>query len=311
MAMTHSRLKKHARNVLVVTIVVACVTATARLFDWPTVVAALTHLHAGLLVGAGIPILLAIAGLRGWRWLVVLGIRPTPGRLWQSFCANGAAAGLASLTPFQVGEVVKIRLIPDHHGAAWRLGVSAFFVERMLDLGTMCCVCLAGLTIRFGQPWAALPALCLPSIGALFANLVIRRLALPPRVRPYAEVLLHRSRTLAASVISLPIWGLYCALWWVALQAMNVPIAWHQVAILLGAVMLAVVASMTPGGLGVSELSSRGLLIWLGETPAHAEAGAIALRLLTPLIVLMGVACLIPLARQLRARQGMNRDAPP
>ncbi|HET6430809.1 lysylphosphatidylglycerol synthase transmembrane domain-containing protein [Dyella sp.] len=300
MTVRQAKLRRSLRNGVVTLIVVACIAATTRLFDWSSVAAALAHLRAGLLVGAGAPLLLLIALLRGWRWLVVLGMRPTPRLLWQSFCANGAAAGLASLTPFQVGEIVKIRLIPDHHGSAWRLGVSAFFVERMLDLGTMCCVCLAGLSVRFGIAWAALPALCIPLLGAFIGSHVARRLPLPARLRPYVEVLLHLPRTVAAAALSLPIWGLYCVLWWIALQAMNVPILWHQVAILLGAVMLAVVVSMTPGGLGVSELSSRGLLLWLGQTPAQAEAGAIALRLLTPIIVLVGVACLLPLIRQLR-----------
>lgn len=298
--MPSTKLKRHARQLLVTCILVACVYATTRLFDWPTIHRALSHLDVSRLVCVGIPILGAISALRGWRWLTVLGIRPVPRTLWQSFCANGAAAGLASITPFQLGEIVKIRLIPDHHGSAWRLGVSAFFVERMLDLGTMCCLSLAGLAVHFGYSWAALPALSLPIACSFAASRLACRIRLSERMAPYAEVLRHTRRTVQASLLSLPIWMLYCALWWTALGAMHVPLPFHKVAILLGGVMLAVIASMTPGGLGVSELSSRGLLIWLGESASQAEIGAIALRLLTPLIALIGLTLLLPLLKQLR-----------
>jgi uncharacterized membrane protein YbhN (UPF0104 family) len=71
-----------------------------------------------------------------------------------------------------------------------------------------------------------------------------------------------------------------------------------QVCILLGGVMLAVVASMAPGGIGVAELGSRGIMLWLGASTADAEAIAIALRMLTPLIAMAGLVCLFVLHRQ-------------
>lgn len=296
-------MRRLLRNALVMVIVLVCVAATVHLFDWRTIGRALTKLHVGLLLGAGIPLLLATSAMRGWRWLVVLGIRTGRTNLWQSFCANGAAAGLASLTPFQIGEAIKIRMIPDHHGKGWRLGVSAFFLERLLDLGTLCSIGLGGLAIHFGYAWLAPLALLLPLSGCLVLSLLCRSIRLPEKLLPYTEVLRYAPRVVMAAVLTIPLWLLYVALWWVATHAMNVPLDLTQVAILLGGVMLVVVASMTPGGLGVSELGSRSVLLWLGVSAADAEIGAVAIRLLTPMIAVIGLACLVPLLGQLRGKK--------
>jgi len=292
---------RYLRHLLVLLILVICVSATIRLFDWPMVAYALRHMDVCILLGGGFPLLITIFAVRGWRWLIVLGIPPSRDRLWQSFCANGAAAGLASLTPFQLGEIVKIRLIPDHHGSAWRLGVSGFFVERVLDLAGVLSVGLCGLAMHFAWPWLAPVALLLPLLGGLFLCLLsahVRRL--PERLQPYAEALRHVRRIVFASLLTIIIWLLYASLWWVAARSMHIQLGFSQVTLLLGGVMLVTVASMTPGGLGVSELGSRGILLWLGTSATDAETTAIALRLLTPLIALAGLACLLILLRHRR-----------
>lgn len=295
-------MRRLLRNALVLTIVLVCAAVTVRLFDWSTIAQALTRLHVGLLLGAGIPVLLAISAIRGWRWLVVLGVHAGPANLWQSFCANGAAAGLASLTPFQLGEAIKIRMIPDRHYKSWRLGVSAFFLERLLDLGTLCSVGLGGLVVHFGYRWIAPLTLLLPLGGCLILSLLCRSFRLPEKLLPYTEVMQHAPRVAFAAVLTIPLWLLYVALWWIAMHAMNVQLDTTQVAILLGGVMLAVVVSMTPGGLGVSELGIRSVLLWLGLSAADAEIGAIAIRLLTPIIAVVGLICLAPILTEMRKR---------
>ncbi|MEW9571381.1 lysylphosphatidylglycerol synthase transmembrane domain-containing protein [Rhodanobacter sp. Si-c] len=294
---------RHLRYLLVLLILIICVNATVKLFDWHIVARAIRHMDPGILLGGGLSILLAIFALRGWRWLIVLGIQPDRRRFWHSFCANGAAAGLASLTPFQLGEIVKIRMIPDHHGSAWRLGVSGFFVERVLDLGGMFGIGLCGLAMHFAWNWLAPLALLLPLLGGLFLSLLsihVRRL--PKRLQPYTEALHHVRRIVFASLLTILIWLLYTGLWWIAALSMHVHLGFGQATLLLGGVMLAIVASMTPGGLGVSELGSRGIMLWLGASVTDADTTAIAVRLLTPLIVLVGLACLLPLLLRHRRR---------
>lgn len=292
------------RHLLVLLIATTCVAATIRLFDWHMVAHALVRLHPGLLLAGALPLLFAIFSVRGLRWLAVLGIEPDRRRFWRSLCANGAASGLASLTPFQLGEIIKVRLIPDHHASAWRLGVSAFFVERVLDLGGVLGIGLCGVAWHFGFAWLAPLALLLPlPAGLLLSVLAVYLHHLPLRLQPYAEVLRHRKRIVRASLLTVIIWLLYAGLWWLAVLAINVRVDFGEVCLLLGGVMLAVVASMAPGGLGVSELGSRGIMLWLGASVADAEAVAIALRLLTPLIAVAGFACLLFLLRHPRSGQ--------
>lgn len=291
-------MRRHLRNLLVLLVVGGCVAATIRLFDWPAVVHALSRMHVIALLAGALPLMFLIFTLRGLRWLVVLGIKPDNRRFWQSFCANGAAAGLATLTPFQLGEIVKIRLIPDHHGSAWRLGVSAFFVERVLDLSGVLGMGLCGLAMHVDLAWIAPLALLLPLLAGLLLGFLSSHLQrLPARLAPYVEALRHKRRVVHAGLLTILIWMLYAVLWWVAVMAINVQLDFGQICLLLGGVMLAVVGSMTPGGIGVAELGSRGIMLWLGSSAANADAVAIALRLLTPLIALAGLVCLLVLQR--------------
>ncbi|MBD8881291.1 flippase-like domain-containing protein [Rhodanobacter sp. 7MK24] len=297
-------IRRRWRHLLVLLIAAICIVATIRLFDWHMVARALGRLRLGLLLAGAVPLLLAIFSVRGLRWLFVLGVEPDRRRFWHSLCANGAASGLASLTPFQLGEVIKIRLIPDHHAGAWRLGVSAFFVERVLDFGGVVGMGLSGGAWHFGFAWLAPLALFLPLLaGLLLSILAVYLHHLPQRLQPYVEVLRHRERIVRASLLTVIIWLLYAGLWWLAVAAINVHIDFSEVCLLLGGVMLAVVASMTPAGLGVSELGSRGIMLWLGASASDAEAVAIALRLLTPLIALAGFICLLFLLRSPHSEQ--------
>jgi uncharacterized membrane protein YbhN (UPF0104 family) len=47
--------------------------------------------------------------------------------------------------------------------------------------------------------------------------------------------------------------------------------------------------SMVPGGIGVAEVSSRAILISFGVPPVSAEAAAIGIRLLSPLMIALGL----------------------
>jgi Predicted integral membrane protein len=306
-----SKLLHWLRYLLVLSILAACVSLTVQLFDWHAVGVALSRMRLDVLIMGESPLLALIFALRGWRWLIVLGIRPTGRRFGYSFCANGVSAGLAALTPFQLGEAIKIRMIPDRHGSAWRLGVSAFFTERVLDLCGMVGMGLYGLLSHLGWPRSATLTPLLPLLaGIVLAQLSSHANWLPQRLQPYTEALRDARRVIRAGLLTTAIWLLYAATWWVVMRAMNLALGFDQVSLLLGGVMLAVVASMTPGGLGVSELSSRGIMLWLGSSGATADATAIAIRVLTPIIAIAGLACLLPLWRHSRhiARQVSAAD---
>jgi uncharacterized membrane protein YbhN (UPF0104 family) len=60
--------------------------------------------------------------------------------------------------------------------------------------------------------------------------------------------------------------------------------------LLIGAVTTASIVSAVPAGLGVQELSARALLATMGHSATQAETGALALRLLLPLMLAIGFA---------------------
>jgi uncharacterized membrane protein YbhN (UPF0104 family) len=284
--------RRLARNVFITLVTAACVLWTVHLFDWPSIAHALMRLRVVEFLSFSLLITVAVFTLRGIRWLTVLEISFNRQRLWQSICANGVASGIASITPFQLGEALKLRMIPDHHGSAWRIGLSAFFVERALDLAGVCGTGLGGFSFHTGHPWLAGIALLAPLWSSQLL-LVLGTLThkLPTRIQPYTQLLHNRARVTAAALLTVALWLLYTALWWVAADAIHVRLQFDQASLLLGSVMLAVVASMTPGGLGVAELGSRGVLIWLGKSQAEADSAAIALRLLTLVVLILGGGC--------------------
>jgi uncharacterized membrane protein YbhN (UPF0104 family) len=290
-------MRTHLRNLLALLGLVACVVVTVRVFNWQDALLAIKHVRVGFLLTGAFSILLVIYSIRGARWLAALGVGFTFGKFWQSLCANGAAAGLAVVTPFKAGEAIKVRLLPDQAGADWRQGVSGFLLERLMDLfgvlGTGGC----GLLLHFGFGWFSPLPLLLP----LAAGLALRVMAthsrhIPARIRYYFEAFSDTRRVVGTALLTIPLWLGYACLWWVAVAATGVAVGFSDVAIVLGGVMLLVVASMAPGGLGVSELSIRGILIWLQVSTQNAEAAAIGIRLLTPLLVGAGLICMVPLA---------------
>lgn len=276
-----------------IAIAVVCAAAAVFLFDWREIGTTLHRMRLDIMVGGGLVALLAASWLRGLRWLAVVGARMTLPNITRSSLVNGAASGLSAVTPMQLGEAIKIRHLPSLGLVRdWKFGLSAFFVERMLDLAAVVGFLLFGLAAHSGIGWAALLLLGTPLAAALvltcLASYVDR---LPARLRPYLEAFRHRKRIYLASTMTIVIWACHALLWWCAAEALGVRLGFPDVSMLIGGMMLATAASMAPGGLGVAELGTRGMMLWLGFTVSEAEATAIGLRLLTPLVALFGLAC--------------------
>jgi uncharacterized membrane protein YbhN (UPF0104 family) len=292
--MTNSMVRRLARSSVIALITLVCTWWTLRVFDWRSIAHALRQLRIAEFIFLSFGAVVLIFTIRGIRWLTVLGIPFDRRRLLQSIFANGAAVGIASITPFQLGEVIKLRMIPDHHGSAWRVGVSAFFLERILDLSGVCGIGLCGLLLHVGKVWMAGMA----ALAPLWCSQMLLFLAplsqkLPSGWIPYTALLHQRWPVTVAGILTAILWLLYTAMWWIAADSIHVRLSVDQVCLLIGSVMLTVVASMTPGGLGVAELGTRGILMWLGKSQSEADAAAIGLRLLTLVLMVLGGICLV------------------
>lgn len=278
------------RNIGVFALAAACSVATVHLFSWDDILRSLREANFTVLLAGGGGLLLLASLVRGVRWLLVVGIRPVGYVLVRSTLANAAAAGVAILTPFQLGEVLKVKLAPRRADGGWRHGVSGFVVERVLDLSSLMGIGFSGLAQWSGHAWLV-PLCWMAPVGcglalSLAAAHVDRA---PTRLRPYLEAFRHRRRILLAAFATIPLWLITAGVWWLAVAAIGVRLDFMQLSLLLGGVMFATVASMTPSGIGVSELSARGIMLWLGFTVSEAEATAIGLRLLSPLVAVLGL----------------------
>lgn len=295
-------MRRHIRNLLVVLIASICLTVTFFLFNWNDVLASLRRTEPGTLIGGGLAVIFTTFLVRGLRWLVVQGAPVTTATLRASCLANGAASGLAIITPFQVGEAIKIRLAPRQTAPSWKVDTSAFLVERTLDMAALCGIGACGLALHWGHAWMAPVALLAPLIASHVLWLLSNHIRLlPAKLQPYLEAFAHRKRLLRAAMLTVPLWLLNTALWWLAAKSVGIDLMFGEATLLVSGVMLAIIGSMSPSGLGVSELGSRGIMLWLGHSVQSAESTAIALRLLTPLIILAGATCFLWLMRLQRA----------
>ena len=80
--------------------------------------------------------------------------------------------------------------------------------------------------------------------------------------RPGAAIALFGLTTLC--------WLLNALLWQVTLSAVDVHVSFAASMAIVGIVMFAIVASMVPSGIGVSEVTVSGLLVVLGCSPEVA-----------------------------------------
>lgn len=278
------------RQLLGIAIAIACTLAAVFLFDWHGIVKGLKDVRLGFLICSGLALLVMASLLRGLRWMVMLALPMTWAGVAQSTLVNGAAAGLAVVTPLQIGEAIKLRLTPT---IEWRSGVSAFVVERGLDLSGVIGVLLGGLAEYAGYGWATPLLLLAPvAFGQLLVLCSSKMHLLPQRLQPFLEISHQHRRILIASLLTVPLWLLTIWLWQCVATAIGIHLDMTSVSILLGCVVLSSVASMAPAGLGVSELGTRGVMLWMGFSVADAEATAIGLRLfLGPMIVVFGLTC--------------------
>ncbi len=277
------------RRTLLMAVAAACLAVVVWLFDWTSVWAALSRTRLGFFLSLAVPLALVSLLLRALRWLQVQDATFGAKTLWLSFLANAVSSGIGSFTPLQMGEAIKLRWIRMEPDKKWPHAIPAFIVERLMDLSGLIGVALAGLAVHFGQLYLVLPAISMPLLTATLLIVIARSLnyAASERWKPYIDVAHQPRRVFLAALTTIPIWISNTLLWWIAALAINVQLKLSHAFLLIGGATLASVASMVPGGLGVSELSSRGILLVLGYGQAEAEAVAVAVRLITALVLVL------------------------
>lgn len=252
-------------------------------FAWWTVPVALGMVSVGYL-------------FRGARWhtyLRTLGVDVPPGESMLTFL-SGFAMGI---TPGKMGEVVKSYFLRESRGAPYQATVPAVVAERVSDMAAVAAL------LGIGLAWAGLGfglGIGLLTVGLVlvglvllrsraFAALVLKLLAKVPvakRAVPHlADMhanllpLLSGRLLVVSTLLGLCSWALEAGAMWVLAYGFGLTLTWAACAFVFSITLIAGVASLLPGGLGVTEGGMVVLLGQLGVAAGPATALTLATRL--------------------------------
>ncbi len=232
-------------------------------------------------------------------------------------------AGLVmAVTPGKVGEVFKSYLLRRINGTAVSVSAPIVLGERLTDGIAMLLLMALGLTLYPpARPvFVVLLLLTIAGIALVQQRPLCERLLMWVAQLPFGARLAPRMMTmyvsttkllewrilLATTLLSMVSWGFECIAFYYVLTALQVEasaLLLLQATFIFAASTLFGLISFLPGGLGVSEVSSAGLLIALvGVASATATAATIIIRFATLWFgVAMGTLALIWFGQRYRS----------
>jgi uncharacterized membrane protein YbhN (UPF0104 family) len=295
-----------------------CAWYLGTVFEWGAILTILGRADPlWLLLGCGV-LSVAQMAVRTLRWTVLLRTVHCEARFVDLYFFTVVSVSLAAMTPGQAGEAIKVEWLRKH-GLLGRLpGYGSFLMERAADL--LIVGILAVLSPLLSPSLVAEPAHLRTLLAATTVVLSLGLLAFL-RLKPGGSVghlrdslrgtigdLRVLARVLALTMLS---WLLVMASWQVCLLSIGMHLAPTEALSLVSLVTLAHVLSLLPGGLGVSEVVTAGLLARMGHAAPAAQAGALILRCLGLLLILNGALHLAlwrPARRARRGWAGLPRD---
>jgi len=246
------------------------------------------------MIGISVGIILMVWGTRAVRWyglMSALGYRPR--HITRFYLNMGIALGLGALTPAQLGETSKV-FFDDRTRGDRASVLGAFAAERLADFASL--IILASL---FGPFW--LQALVLSGTVAAIMSLGVAKRFVSDSTLLRLPTPLYQGIT-GLSIIVRNIPTLLLFLTTTALSWALTVLMWHQAfgfaeitevsivstGAIVGTVTLAVVASLVPGGIGVSEAGIAAALSSLGVLASQALVAALIVRALGVISVILG-----------------------
>lgn len=235
------------------------------------------------------------------------------------------AGMVMSVTPGKIGEVFKSYLLRRVNGTPVTASAPIVLAERLTDGLAMLLLMALGLTLYPPARPAFIALVVLTAVGIvilqrrpLFERIVaiIARMPLGAKIAPrlltiYESTLrlLDWRILLVSTIISFLSWGFECLAFYYVLVGLGVegtPLLLLQATFIFAASTLFGLVSFLPGGLGVSEVSSVGLLVALvGVGASAATTATILIRFCTLWFgVLLGVVALAWFGRRYRTPDG-------
>jgi uncharacterized membrane protein YbhN (UPF0104 family) len=271
---------------------VAAVAYLAATFQWEEAFALLATADIAILVGGSGTALMAYWAIRALRWrLLMQGMGVRCGFLSLYLCSS-AALGLSVLTPLQSGEVLKVELLRKTAGAGRLPGYSAVMLERVADLYAVVALgiiaAVATALSPLGGAFAAAALLVVPWV----AYRLVPSISLTGRLGQFVAHMRSGLRSPHILVVFMAWtfagWLLVAAAWQACLRSISIDLGMMELLGLLSSVTLATILSFVPAGLGVAEAGTSGILIHYGMAAPLAQAGALALRAFSVMVVALG-----------------------
>ena len=278
-------------------VLAASVAYIAATFQWREALAILARADAAWFFAGGGAAILVYWALRALRWQLLLRGMGTQAPFADLYLSSSVALSLSVLTPLQSGEALKVELLR-RQGHVQRLpGYSAFAIERVADLYVVAAIGAVSL-IGVNPPSLVLAAVAFTAIP-LAAFFALHRVRLGGRAGEFVGHL-QEGVASAGALFSLLLltaagWLAVAFGWHAALRSIAIDLELRQTLALLSLITLATIASLIPGGLGIAEAGTAELLRRFGVDDALAQAGALALRGFSLLVIALGFAHLLAL----------------
>ncbi len=276
-------------------VALACCGFALYAFDWREVLDIVSNVQWKFLLGVSIPLIFAIFVLRAIRWMAITGLKPRLSTFWDIYFYVAVAIAVATPTPMQMGEALKIKFA-QRAGIAVGHSALGIILERIVDLSVIFTMAALGLLWRHGYNWIMLPVALALVAGTLLIPALLQALSrflVGTRtgnfLGPVQRERMPFNRFLVLLACTMCKWASVALLWQAAVRSVDVDITLPDSMFLVSVVTAVATLSMVPGGIGVAEVSVRAILIGFGIPTIPAEAAAVAIRLLTPLLIGLGL----------------------
>ena len=265
-------------------------------FEWRAIGSILRAVNLPWLIMGGGTSIMAYWLLRALRWHMLLTKMDVHIPFLDIYLCTAVTLSLSLFTPLQSGEMLKVELLRKY-GMMERLpGYGSFVLERIVDLVvvlSMAAVCLiTTLRILPNQSYAYGILIGLP-VMLFLAWLGLRKSKLKGKLGELVQHVMACTTdvwTLAAVVlVTCASWCSVALSWQIFLSAGSVNLGFVHAMALMSVIALVNIASLIPGGLGVSEAGTAQVLTHFGVATAAAQAGALVLRSYSVVAIVLGL----------------------
>jgi uncharacterized membrane protein YbhN (UPF0104 family) len=250
--------------------------------------------------------------VRALRWRILMGGMQVRTRFLDLYLCSSVALSLSVLTPLQSGEALKVELLRKYGGLERAPGYSAFLLERVADLYVV--VAIGAVALLSSTLYCALLLVAVLIALPIVAYVALHRVRLPGRLGEFVSHLQGGVGTPWALALLLATtflgWAIVAFGWHASLYSLAIRLDFAQTLGLLSVITLATIASFIPGGLGIAEAGTAEMLKRYGVDAPLAQAGALALRGFSLLVIVLGLAHFALLRARRRAAPDASAAGP-